>query len=61
MLSCQKLWLIEWLAFYNSLATSINKNEKLSRVDKFNYLLSLFGCAAFKMVGGLSLSPKNYN
>ncbi|GFY46040.1 uncharacterized protein TNIN_17911, partial [Trichonephila inaurata madagascariensis] len=38
----------------------INKNESLSMIDKFSYLKSLLGGAAFNVVNGFSLSEENY-
>ncbi|GFY72540.1 reverse transcriptase domain-containing protein [Trichonephila inaurata madagascariensis] len=38
----------------------INKNESLSMIDRFLYLKSLLGGAAFNVVNGFSLSEENY-
>lgn len=50
----------EWQTFYNSFDTAIHQNQNLSKIDKFNYLVSLLGGSALRIVEGFSLSNRNY-
>jgi len=51
---------VRWTAFVDSYESAIHSNDKLSEVDKFNYLLSLLEGSAFEAVQGLTLSAANY-
>ncbi|GFS65861.1 uncharacterized protein TNCV_390871 [Trichonephila clavipes] len=50
-----------WLEFWNKFQNSIDKNETLTKVDKFSYLKSLLGGAAGNVVNGFALSDDNYD
>ncbi|GFS86569.1 uncharacterized protein TNCV_903271 [Trichonephila clavipes] len=50
-----------WLEFWNKFQNSIDKNETLTKVDKFSYLKSLLGGAAGNVVKGFALSDDNYD
>lgn len=49
-----------WNAFWDSFECTIDKNKRLSKIKKFNYLkIKLFGDAKY-VVSSLSLSNENY-
>ncbi|GFU62311.1 uncharacterized protein TNCV_4402321 [Trichonephila clavipes] len=50
-----------WLEFWNKFQNSIDKNETLTKVDKFSYLKSLLGGAAGNVVNGFALFDDNYD
>ncbi|GFY47687.1 reverse transcriptase domain-containing protein [Trichonephila inaurata madagascariensis] len=50
-----------WLEFWNKFQNSIDKNETLTKVDKFSYLKSLLGGVAGNVVNGFTLSDDNYD
>ncbi|GFT35779.1 reverse transcriptase domain-containing protein [Trichonephila clavipes] len=50
-----------WLEFWNKFQNSIDKNETLTKVDKFSYLKSLLEGAAGNVVNGFALSDDNYD
>ncbi|GFV96522.1 reverse transcriptase domain-containing protein [Trichonephila clavipes] len=49
-----------WLEFWNKFQDSIDKNETLTKVDKFLYLKSLLGVAG-NVENGFALSDDNYD
>ncbi|GFW75420.1 integrase catalytic domain-containing protein [Trichonephila clavipes] len=50
----------EWLTFWNSYETSIDKNESLDNVSKFNYLKTHLTGTALETIGCFSISQENY-
>ncbi|GFY45995.1 reverse transcriptase domain-containing protein [Trichonephila inaurata madagascariensis] len=50
-----------WLEFWNKFQNSIDKNETLTKVDKFSYLKSLLEGVACNVVNGFALSDDNYD
>ena len=50
----------KWTPFWDSFAASIDDDEELSLVDKFNYLSSCLSGEAARAVAGLSLTAANY-
>ena len=53
--------LTKWVTFWDSFNSSIHTNPALSRVDKFNYLVSLLESSAAKAIAGLTLTAANYD
>ncbi|UYV73480.1 hypothetical protein LAZ67_10003636, partial [Cordylochernes scorpioides] len=51
----------QWLTFWNAFDSSINKNEYLTKIDKFNYLKAYLGGTAAQTVEGFCLSEENYD
>ncbi|UYV60499.1 hypothetical protein LAZ67_1001330 [Cordylochernes scorpioides] len=51
----------QWLNFWNAFDSSINRNEHLTKIDKFNYLKAYLGGTAAQTVEGFCLSEKNYD
>ncbi|UYV77359.1 hypothetical protein LAZ67_15000683 [Cordylochernes scorpioides] len=51
----------QWLNFWNAFDSSINKNEYLTKIDKFNYLKAYLGGTAAQTVEGFCLSEENYD
>ncbi|CAB4040850.1 PREDICTED: uncharacterized protein LOC107340613, partial [Paramuricea clavata] len=51
----------QWLSFWNCFESAVNKNDELSKVDKFNYLKSLLKGPAALTIAGLQLSAENYD
>ncbi|XP_045205909.2 uncharacterized protein LOC123558098 [Mercenaria mercenaria] len=51
---------IQWIEFWDSFDSSVNKNDKLSPVDKFNYLKGKLTGEARAAIAGLTLSNENY-
>ncbi|GFY53531.1 reverse transcriptase domain-containing protein [Trichonephila inaurata madagascariensis] len=49
------------LEFWNKFQNSIDKNETLTKVDKFSYLKSLLGGVAGNVTNGFALSDDNYD
>ena len=52
--------IIKFYAFWESFESTIQNNEELSAVDKFNYLHSLLDGAAASSIQGLPLTEDNY-
>ncbi|UYV73815.1 hypothetical protein LAZ67_11000994 [Cordylochernes scorpioides] len=50
-----------WLNFWNAFDSSINRNEHLTKIDKFNYLKAYLGGTAAQTVEGFCLSEENYD
>ncbi|UYV84524.1 hypothetical protein LAZ67_X002445, partial [Cordylochernes scorpioides] len=51
----------QWLNFWNAFDSSINRNEYLTKIDKFNYLKAYLGGTAAQTVEGFCLSEENYD
>ncbi|GFV42576.1 DUF1758 domain-containing protein [Trichonephila clavipes] len=51
----------EWLDFYNLFESSIHNNNRLSKVDKFNYLKSYLCRNALACINGFPISDDNYD
>ncbi|GFS51946.1 reverse transcriptase domain-containing protein [Trichonephila clavipes] len=51
----------EWLDFYNLFESSIHNNNRLNKVDKFNYLKSYFCGNALACINGFPISDDNYD
>ncbi|UYV74695.1 hypothetical protein LAZ67_12000594 [Cordylochernes scorpioides] len=51
----------QWLNFWNAFDSSINRNEHLTKIDKFNYLKAYLGGTAAQTVEGFCLSEENYD
>ena len=49
-----------WTAFWDSFQSAVH-NNKILKVDKFNYLNSLLEGTAFKTIQGLALTESNYD
>ena len=52
---------IRFKEFWDSFDATINKNSKLSRIEKFNYLRSKLTGEAKEAISGLELSHENYD
>lgn len=52
--------LLRWTAFWDSFESAVHSNDRLSEIDKFNYLRSLLEGTAYDAVAGLALSASNY-
>lgn len=52
--------LMRWTAFWDSFESAIHRSDRLSEIDKFNYLRSLLEGTAYDAIAGLSLSAANY-
>ena len=52
--------LMRWSAFWDSFNSAIHTNDRLSEINKFNYLRSLLEGAAYDAIAGLALSVANY-
>ena len=50
----------QWQSFWDSFSSSVDTNESLSDVDKFNYLRSLCKQGAPSTIAGLALTNANY-
>ena len=48
-------------SFWQSFESSIDKNESLSPVDKFNYLVNILEGEAFRVIQGLEIVQENYD
>lgn len=51
---------LEWQGFWDRFKLSIDSNDSVSDVDKFNYLLRFLSGKALSCVKGLTLSSENY-
>ena len=51
---------MRWPAFWDSFNSAIHSNDRLSEIDKFNYLRSLLEGTAYDAIAGLALSAANY-
>ena len=47
-------------SFWQSFESSIDKNESLAQVDKFNYLVNILEGEAFRAIQGLEIIEENY-
>ena len=52
---------IEWQTFFDSFEVDVHSNNKISSIEKTNYLLSYLTGEALKTVQGLKLSEPNYS
>lgn len=52
--------LMRWPAFWDLFNSAIHSNERLSEIDKFNYLRLLLEGTAYDAIAGLALSAANY-
>jgi hypothetical protein len=50
----------KWISFWDTFEASVHKNENLSPIDKFNYLISLLERSAAEAISGLTLTASNY-
>ena len=50
-----------WVMFWDTFNSTIHTNPSLSRVDKFNYLVSLLESSAAEAIAGLSITAANYD
>ena len=51
----------KWISFWDTFEASVHKNENLSPIDKFNYLISLLERSAAEAISGLTLTASNYH
>ena len=51
----------EWQTFFDSFEVDVHSNNKISSIEKTNYLLSYLTGEALKTVQGLKLSEPNYS
>ena len=51
----------EWQTFFDSFEVDVHSNNKISSIEKMNYLLSYLTGEALKTVQGLKLSEPNYS
>lgn len=51
---------LEWQGFWDQFQISIHDNERISDIDRFNYLKRYLGGEALGAVSGLNLSSENY-
>ena len=52
--------LMKWTPFWDSFNSAVHLNDRLSEIDKFNYLRSLLEGAAYDAIAGLALTAVNY-
>ena len=53
--------ILKWQEFWYAFDSTINQNERLQRVDKFNYLRSQLVGSANETIAGLDLTNNNYD
>ena len=51
---------MKWTAFWDSSSSAVHTNDRLSEIDKFNYMRSLLDGSAYEAIAGLALSAANY-
>ena len=51
----------KWISFWDTFEASVHKNENLSPIDKFNYLILLLEWSATESISGLMLTASNYD
>ena len=51
----------KWISFWDTFEASVHKNESLSAIDKFNYLISRLERSAAEAISGLTLTASNYD
>ena len=51
---------LNWQGFWDQFRTSIDENDDITDIDRFNYLKRYLGGQALETVSGLSLSSTNY-
>ncbi|XP_060564212.1 uncharacterized protein LOC132723501 [Ruditapes philippinarum] len=52
---------LKWTEFWDSFRSAIHENDKLSPIDKFNYLKGKLVGEARSAIAGLTLSNENYD
>ncbi|XP_060575792.1 uncharacterized protein LOC132733208 [Ruditapes philippinarum] len=52
---------LQWTEFWDSFRSAIHENDKLSPIDKFNYLKGKIVGEARSAIAGLTLSNENYD
>ena len=50
-----------WTGFWDSYQTAVHDNENISKIEKFNYFITLLEGAASQAIQGLALSSSNYD
>ena len=50
-----------WVSFWESFKSAVHENNKILKIDKFNYLNSLLEGPASRTIQGLSLTVANYD
>ena len=53
--------LLDWHSFWETFEQTIHKTNQLSKIEKFNYLLSYLEGPAFRAIKGLSITEQNYD
>ena len=51
----------KWISFWDTFEASVQKNESLSAIDEFNYLISRLERSAAEAISGLTLTASNYD
>ena len=51
---------LKWQGFWDQFQTSIHNNERISDVDRFNFLKRYLGGEALDSVDGLNLNSENH-
>ena len=51
----------KWISFWDTFEASVHKNESLSAIDKFNYLISRLERSAAEAISDLTLTASNYD
>ena len=52
---------MSWTPFWDTFKSAVHENPSLSKIDKFNYLHSLFEGAVSQVIQGLPLTDSNYD
>ena len=52
---------LKWQGFWDQFKTSIHENERISDIDRFNFLKRYLGSEALNSIPALTLSSENYN
>ncbi|XP_045158803.2 uncharacterized protein LOC123524573 [Mercenaria mercenaria] len=52
---------LQWIEFWDSFSSAVHENDKLSSVDKFNYLKGKLCGEARSAIAGLAMSNENYD
>ncbi|XP_053402850.1 uncharacterized protein LOC128558073 [Mercenaria mercenaria] len=52
---------LQWTEFWDSFSSAVHENDKLSSVDKFNYLNGKLYGEARSAIAGLAMSNENYD
>ena len=51
---------LQWLTFWDSFSAAIDKNHRLSDIEKMNYLNGMLKGEAARAISGLPLTEENY-